>query len=212
MPKIVGGLPTINSTAQSAAYPYFLKRGGLMKEQRGLYEICWYLVQTHARQEDRAENNLKSFGIETLAPRFRERRHNFYSGEVTYHAKPLFPSYIFAKFRVNDLYHKVQYTRGVRQLISFGDHPAVIDEEIITMIQSRIREEGFAMMEADEGLKPGDEVLIKGGPLSNFAGVFEYEMKDADRVRILLQTVSYQAHVEVAKDSVVKLNRSRSRT
>jgi transcriptional antiterminator RfaH len=183
-----------------------------MKEQRGLYELCWYLVQTHPRQEGRAEGNLKSLGIETLAPMFKERRHKFYTGEVTHHAKPLFPSYIFAKFRVNDLYHKVRYTRGIRQLVSFGDYPAVIDEEIITTIQSRIKEDGFARMDTDEGLKPGDGVLIKGGPLRNFAGVFEYEMKDADRVRILLQTVSYHAHVEVAKDLVVKLNGPGSRT
>jgi transcriptional antiterminator RfaH len=83
-----------------------------MNEQRGLYELCWYLVRTHPRQEDRAEINLKSFGIETLAPRFKERRHNFYTGDVTHHSKPLFPGYIFAKFRLNDLCHKVRYTRG----------------------------------------------------------------------------------------------------
>jgi transcription antitermination factor NusG len=100
---------------------------------------------------------------------------------------------------------------GIRQLVGFGDYPAVIDEEIIAIIKSRIREDGFARMETDEALKPGDRVLTKGGPLRNFAGVFEYEMKDSDRVRILLQTVSYQAHVDVAKDLIVKLNRSEPR-
>jgi hypothetical protein len=37
-------------------------------------DLCWYLVQTHSRQEDRAESNLRSFGIETLAPRLKDRR------------------------------------------------------------------------------------------------------------------------------------------
>jgi transcriptional antiterminator RfaH len=167
-------------------------------------DLCWYLVQTHPKQEERASNNLKSFGVETLALMFRDRRRNFYTGEVTLHAKPLFPSYIFAKLVANELYQKIRYTRGIRRFVSFGDSPAVVDEEIIAMIKSRISEDGFASI--DEDLEPGDEVIIKDGPLRTFAGVFEREMNGADRVRILLQAVSYQAHVEIERDMVMKVN------
>jgi transcriptional antiterminator RfaH len=164
---------------------------------------CWYLVQTQPKQEARAESNLNSFGIETLAPRFNERRCNYYTGAVTYCAKPLFPSYVFAKFIANDFYHKVRYTRGVRQLVNFGDSPTIIDEEIIALIQSRVGEDGFAKM--DEDLKPGDRVMIKDGPLKTFAGIFEREMKGSDRVRILIQTVSYQAHLEIDRELVKRI-------
>lgn len=181
-------------------------RCGPMNNQKAWNDLCWYLLQTHPKQEDRAEGNLKSFGVETLAPRFEERRSNFYTGAVIRQAKPLFPGYLFAKFRANDLYHKVRYTRGVRQLVSFGDSPTVIDEEVITMIQSRIREDGFARIDIDDDLKHGDQVIIKDGPLKAFAGVFEREMKGAERVRILIQTVSYQAHVEIDKDLVKKVS------
>jgi transcriptional antiterminator RfaH len=177
-----------------------------MNNKRAWNDLCWYLVQTHPRQEDRAESNLKSFGIETLTPRFKDRRRNIYTGEVTLHAKPLFPSYIFAKFIANDLYRKVRYTRGIRRLVSFGDSPTVVGEEIIAMIQSRIREDGFARM--DEYLKPGDKVTIKDGPLRTCAGIFEREMNSADRVRILLLAVSYQAHVEIERDMVKKIGGS----
>jgi transcriptional antiterminator RfaH len=171
-----------------------------MNNQIAWNDLCWYLVQTHPRQEDRAEGNLKSFGIETLAPRFKDRRRNFYTGEVTLHAKPLFPSYIFAKLIAKDLHKKVRHTRGIRRLVSFGDSPTVVDEEIIAMIRSRIGEDGFARI--DEYLKPGDKVIIKDGPLRTFTGIFEREMNSADRVRILLLTVSYQAHVEIERDMV----------
>lgn len=173
--------------------------------------ICWYLVQTYPKQEYRAESNLKSFGIEILAPRLKEHRCNFYSGVVTHHVKPLFPGYLFAKFKANDLYHKIRYTRGVRQLVSFGDSPTVIDDEIITTIQSRISEDGFAIIERAEDLKPGDEVIIKDGPLKTFTGIFEREMKGADRVMILLQTVSYQAHVEIERYLLKKTSGTASR-
>ena len=176
-----------------------------MNNQRAWNDLCWYLAQTHPRQEDRAESNLKSLGIETLAPKFKDRRCNFYTGEVTFNAKPLFTSYIFAKFIANDLYQKVRYTRGVRQLVSFGDSPTVVNEEIIAMIQSRIGEDGFARVVTDEDLKQGDQVVIKDGPLGSFAGIFEREMKGAERVRILIQTVSYQAHVEIERNMVKKV-------
>jgi transcriptional antiterminator RfaH len=179
-----------------------------MNNRRAWDNLCWYLVRTHPRQEDRAENNLKSFGIETLVPRFKDSRRNFYTGEITLHVKPLFPSYIFARFIANDLYQKVRYTRGIRRLVGFGDSPTVVDEEIITMIRSRIREDGFARI--DEDLKPGDKVIIKDGPLRTFAGIFEQEMNSADRVRILLLAVSYQAHVEIEREMVKKISWSGS--
>jgi transcription elongation factor/antiterminator RfaH len=179
-----------------------------MNIQRGWDDLCWYLMQTHPRQEDRANNNLKSIGVETLAPKFKDRRRNFYSGEVTRQVKPLFPNYIFARFIANDLYQKVRYTRGVRQLVSFGDSPTIVDEEIIAMIRSRINEDGFARI--DEDLKPGDKVIIKDGPLRTFAGIFEREMNNADRVRILLLAVSYQAHVEIESDMVKKFSGANS--
>lgn len=177
-----------------------------MNNHKAWNDLCWYLLQTYHKQEDRAEDNLKSLGIDILAPKIEEPRRNFYTGAVTRHVKPLFPGYLFAKFRAGDLYHKVRYTRGVRQLVSFGDSPAAIDEEIITMIQSRIRENGFARVDTDEDLKPGDHVVIKDGHLKTFAGVFEREMNGAERVRILIQTVSYQAHVEIERDMVEKVS------
>jgi transcriptional antiterminator RfaH len=179
-----------------------------MNNRRTWGNLCWYLVQTHPRQEDRAESNLKSFCIETLAPRFKDRRRNLYTGEVTLHVKPLFPSYIFAKFIANDLYQKVRYTRGIRRLVSFGDSPTVVDEEIIAIIQSRIGEDGFARI--NEDLKPGDKLIINDGCLKTFAGIFEREVNSADRVRILLLAVSYQAHIEIERDMVKKIDWSSS--
>jgi transcriptional antiterminator RfaH len=166
-------------------------------------DLSWYLVNTHPRQEARAETNLISLGVEILAPKCKERKRNFYTGEATYCTKPIFPNYIFARFIANNLHQKIRYTRGVRQLVSFGDTPAIIEDEIIDMVRSRIKEDGYIWFIED--LKPGDEVIIKDGPLKDFAGVFEREMQGSDRVRILLRTVSYQAHVEIEKDLVKKI-------
>jgi len=162
----------------------------------------WYVIHTHTKQEDRACSNLEVLGAPTFNPKIRERRYNQFVISPTYVTKPLFPRYIFAQFKVSDLYHKVRFTRGVYNVVSFGEGPTSIDEEIVALIRSNIKEDGFVRI--DKGIKLGDRVIVKDGPLKNLAGIFEREMKDTDRIRILLETVSYQAHIEIARDMVRK--------
>ena len=160
----------------------------------------WYVIHTHPKQEDRACSNLRVLGAPIFNPKIRARRYNQFICTPTYVTKPLFPRYIFVQFKINNLYHKVRFTRGVYSVVSFGDSPTPIDEEIIALIQANIKEDGFVRI--DEEIRPGDRVIVKDGPLKHFAGMFEREMKDTDRIRILLETVSYQAHVEIERDMV----------
>jgi transcriptional antiterminator RfaH len=162
----------------------------------------WYVIHTHPKQEDRACSNLRVLGVPIFNPKIRERRYNQFTIIPAYVAKPLFPRYIFAQFKIGDLYHKVRFTRGVYSVVSFGEGPTSIDERIIALIQSNMKEDGFVRI--DEEIKPGDRVVVKDGPLKKFAGIFELEMKDTHRVRILLETVNYQAHVEIERDMVKK--------
>jgi transposase InsO family protein len=62
-----------------------------------------------------------------------------------------------------------------------------------------------AYIRDDEWIKPGDKVIVKGGALNNFAWVFGRGLKDTDRIRILLETVSYQAHLEIVREMVKKV-------
>lgn len=163
---------------------------------------CWYVIHTHPKQEDRAESNLRNFGLPIFNPKIRERRYNQFVNTPIYMVKPLFPRYIFAQFKFKDIYHKIRFTRGVYSVVNFGDAPTSVDEEIITLIQSNIKEDGFVKI--DEDLRSGDKVIVKDGPLRNFAGIFERVMKDTDRIRILLEAVSYQAHIEVERYMVKK--------
>jgi transcription elongation factor/antiterminator RfaH len=166
----------------------------------------WYVIHTHLKQEDRASSNLRVLEIPIFDPKIRERRYNQFSIAPTYVTKPLFPRYIFAQFKVHDLYHKVRFTRGVYSVVSFGDGPTSISEEVIMLIRSNIKEDGFVRI--DEGIRPGDRVMVKDGPLKNFAGIFEREMADTDRIRILLENVSYQAHIEIERDRVLKASKA----
>jgi transcriptional antiterminator RfaH len=171
--------------------------------------LSWYVVHTHPQGEDRANTNLKALGIETLEPRLRVDKINEFTGKVTHIAKPLFPSYIFSRFRYNELFHKVRYTRGVHSLVSFNNTPAPVDDEIIEMVRAQMGSDGFVKT-FDDDLKAGDEVTINHGRFNGFRGAFERGIPDSDRVRILLNTVSFQAHIVVDRALVTKVSQEKA--
>lgn len=157
--------------------------------------ILWYALRTRPRQEDRAVENLTAWGIPTLAPKVRERSG---SGRLSF----LFPGYIFARFSVTTMSYKVRFTRGVSYIVSFGGVPAEITDEIITLIAQRTDHRGIVT--PGTALQRGDLVVIQSGPMRDFLGVFEEELSDGERVRILLTTVAYTARVEISKYDVRK--------
>lgn len=170
--------------------------------------LSWYVVHTHPKGEDRASTNLKALGIETVEPRLRVDKINEFNGKLTHIARPLFPSYIFSRFRYNELFHKVRYTRGVHSLVSFNNKPAPVDDEIIEMVRAQIGSDGFVKTLDD--LKMGDEVTINHGRFHGFRGAFERGIPDTDRVRILLNTVNFQAHIVVDRALVTKVSHEKT--
>lgn len=171
-------------------------------EAKGLCP-SWYVVHTNPKQEDRADSNLRGWNVETFTPRVKQTRYNPYTGEASYIARPLFVGYIFARFDLEKLFHKVRFTRGVHSVVGFGEGPVAIDDEIISYMRSRVGKDGFVRI--GEEFKPGDVVQIKEGVLRNLTGIFEREVKESERVMVLLNLVSYQAHVELEKKNLKKL-------
>jgi transcription antitermination factor NusG len=115
----------------------------------------------------------------------------------------MFPRYIFARFDADRQLHQIWHTRGVDAVVRQGENPAVIDDEIIGLLQARSDENGFVKL-GDE-FQSGDKIVITDGPLRNFAGVFERDMKQSERVMVLLNAVSYQGHVMVGRNDLRKV-------
>jgi transcriptional antiterminator RfaH len=162
----------------------------------------WYLIHTHPKQENRAEGNLKFLSSETYLPMRLTERVNPFTDQTEYAVRPLFPGYLFARFKVNDSYHKVAYTRGVRAVVSFSDSPAIVGDDVVELIRSRQSRDGLVRIQ--EPLRCGDLVVIKQGPLKNLVGVFGKNTSDAERVMLLLQAVEYQACVIVNRRDLAK--------
>lgn len=173
--------------------------------------LNWYVVHTQPQQEERASVNLRSWGIETLTPKVRVKKYNEFTNKLSRVPKHMFPSYIFGRFRFNEEYYRVRFTRGVHSVVMFTGSPAPVEDEIIDLIRSRIGPDGFVRtLEELEELTAGDQVIIKDGRFKGFCGVFDREIQDSERVRILLDTVSFQAHVVVDRELVHKFSMAKA--
>lgn len=168
-----------------------------------LQDWHWYAIRTHLNQENRAEANLRAWKVDTFYPKIKELRSNNFNGARRSVTRPFFSRYIFARFKADQMLHKIWFTRGVQSVVSFGGVPSRVDDEIIDFLRARVDADGFVRL--GEELKPGDKVIMKGGVLDNLVGIFEREMNDSERVMVLLQTINYQGHVIVERSSVRKI-------
>lgn len=174
-----------------------------MKIQHSLDDCLWYALHTNPRQEIRAESNLKAWGIETYLPRINESYFDRYKNSYTSLIKPLFTRYLFARFRYNAFGYKIRHTRGIKDIVSFGEAPIPVDSEIIDLIQSR--QDDFGYVKLEDGISQGDEVVIADGMFKGIHGIFERKINNSDRVMILLKAIQYQAHIVIDREFLRKI-------
>jgi transcription elongation factor/antiterminator RfaH len=176
-----------------------------MQSEWGLYTVendtaHWYAIHTISKQEDRAHYNLLDMGVESFAPKIKQRSYNRRPNAPCYIAKSLFPGYLFARFVPEMWLHKVRYTRGVHSVVNADGKPIAIEHEIIDAIQARVASDGFVKL--NDELQPGEKIVITAGVFKGLAGVFERKLKDTERVVILLNTIGYQANLTLDSDQV----------
>lgn len=161
-----------------------------------LQDTNWFAVYTKPNREAVAKMHIQSLGLEVLFPQVKVTKKLW--GTPQQIAKPLFPNYLFARFCPNTYLHLIHFTRGVRQVVRGGSLPLPVDEEIIQLIKEEISEDGFINLKP-KSLQPGDLVVIKEGPFQGLRGLFNQELKDKERVVILLEAINYQAHILIEK-------------
>jgi transcriptional antiterminator RfaH len=161
--------------------------------------MLWYAVHTKSHQESYAALNLATHGIETFCPKIRQKKVIRRTEQVV--AGPLFPGYLFARFDTDTQYRAVAYARGVKSIVAFGAVPAVVDEEIIESIRSRMLE-GYLTVPSPS-FKRGETVRIQAGPLHGLEAIFEQAMSDRQRAVLLLRTLAYQARLVVPLQHLV---------
>jgi transcription antitermination factor NusG len=159
-------------------------------------ESNWYAIRTKPYREDLAATNLTRLGLEVLLPKVM--RDSLIWGVVRSSIKPLFQGYLFANFCPATHLHSITYARGVKEVVGIKQGLLPINEQIINSIRSRLTRDGFVNLE-DRSFRLGQRVVIAGGLLQGWQGVFYRETREQDRVVILLQAIDYQARAVIRK-------------
>jgi transcription antitermination factor NusG len=152
-------------------------------------QIHWFAIQTRPRMEAAAESNLRALPIETLLPLARRRVHHA-TRTPRIVVRPLFPGYLFGSFCGMASLRAVSYSRGVLRVVGGGGRPWPVDDAIIADIREHIGPEGCVEL-GKCAFNVGDSVRIVSGPLSGWAGIFDFELSDTQRVVILIETLQH---------------------
>lgn len=156
--------------------------------------LNWYLIYTKANHEDAVASKLVRAGFQVLNPKIRERR--YVKNQLKDVLFPLFPCYIFVEFDSSANYRLIKYTRGIKSVVGPENSPTVVSPGIVREIKRRSTAGTHEIKTMS--FEPGQEVLIKAGPLEGFMAVFEKELKGTERVSILLKSMGARAVVDPA--------------
>jgi len=153
----------------------------------------WFVVQTNPKEEHLASTILAQNGISIYQPLME--KFVFHARKKTLKRYPLFPNYLFVHISpVEEEYHKIRWSRGVRRILIDNYQPVPIEDEFITSLQTMQDRESGVIRKPVE-FEPGDTVRIKSGPLKDLVGIFEAWGSDEGRVKILIQMVNNRAKV-----------------
>ena len=153
----------------------------------------WYVIRTKPHQERLAEFHLRQLSVETFLPLLKLQKKVRRQDKTV--VEPLFPRYLFARFDVNDRYRAVNFSRGVLNIVEFGSKPAEVSEALIDGIKSRMND-GYVTPNT-ERFHQGQIVHITGGPLAGLEAVFVKEIKEKDRVLLLLRALGLNAKLMI---------------
>lgn len=158
---------------------------------------AWYTLYTKPNAEAQVARALLARGCTVFLPLLPPR------GEQR--SQPLFPAYLFLRCDLSQVVvDEIQWLPGLRRIISFGGQPAVMPEAAIALIEEGLREIEAAGGLPQHGFKPGDAVIIDGGPLRGLRGVFQGPLGPAERVRILVHFLGETNRIEAPVDLLRK--------
>ena len=128
----------------------------------------WYVAHTKPREEFRALENIERQGFEAYLPTLR--RDKIIRGELAVKIEPLFARYLFInRLSANQNFAVLKSTRGVQALVSFGQKPAMVSDELVLALKSMEETPHLKLF------KEGDPVKILSGPLSGLHGIFKHQ-------------------------------------
>lgn len=160
----------------------------------------WYVCRTRARAEKRVDRLLSSRGIESYVPVVEQVRQ--WSDRTKRIGFPLFPGYVFARFRLA-LIHELLGTPGIVTVVQVNGHPTPLRDEELESVRVLV----CGLNRTGELPKPvqyvevGEEVIVTRGPFVGVRGVLA-EVRGRTRVVVRLSVLRQAVSIELPRGCV----------
>ena len=144
----------------------------------------WYAIHSKPRQEERALENLQRQGFEAWLPLLTVEK--VLRSKLVQVVEPMFSRYLFIRLDTEQTnWSPIRSTLGVSKLVSFGNRPAVVADELIEALQQMPEQAPQRL------IQPGQQVKIVSGPLRGLEGI--YQQADGElRAMVLIELLNKQ--------------------
>lgn len=162
----------------------------------------WYALYTKPRSERAVALLLGQHDIETYLPEITTTM-----DQKTKRRVPFFPSYLFMRvdLQVENPAHW-RWLPGVRRLVTYGDKPVAVPDEIINLISHKLAELSIEKTNPVHRLQPGDMVKITTSPFNDMLAMFEGPTTPSDRVYVLLTSLNNSVRLRIAPSDLEKVS------
>lgn len=164
----------------------------------------WYLIYCKPRQELRAQQQLANQGFDTFLPLITIAANPLKPAAAK--TEPLFPRYLFLKAQNLEFFSKIRSTRGVVNVVKFGQQLACVSQAFIQQLMAQ--QIGLQQQLSQQtALQPGDPLLILTGPFASLNGIFS--MPDGtERSIVLLNFLGQQLSVSVQNNQLQSIKKT----
>ena len=150
----------------------------------------WFVATYKINEIKRVETNLLNQSLHYYLPKIVTKKPNSNAKEEI-----MFPGYIFINTSI-DKYSTIQYTKGIKKIIRFGETLSYMTDDEIRNIN--IIEQSSRSHPLVSELKIGQEVGINEGAFKgNFAKICALPSKE--RVGVLLHILGSKKSIEISK-------------
>jgi len=169
-----------------------------MRDRANNNQVAWYVAQLKPNAQGLATTHLRRQGFEVFHPVRRVTRRA--GGAFRAALRPLFPGYLFvgADMAAPPL-SRVNATRGVGRLVSFGAAPSPMPAQLVAGLRARC--DGAGVLGELDTLGVGDRVRLLSGPFADY--VARVETLDAgQRLWAVLEAARNPTRVHVLASEV----------
>jgi transcription antitermination factor NusG len=153
----------------------------------------WYPVYTQPRAEKKAFEALTAKGLEAYLPLHRQLKQ--WSDRKKWVEEPFIKSYLFVHIKEHEQ-TEVLMTRGIARFIYFSGKIASMPDRQINELKL-LMASPYDLEITEEDLQPGENIVIKAGPLKGLKGeIISY--RSQKQLALRLENLGYSIIVHVS--------------